>query len=152
MTHRLLRQHRRKDYITKTTNVSANESTRIPRFLAFLDQVTAGDRALQQFLQRWLGYCLTGVTTEHKFVFFYGTGSNGKTTLLNLIAWIMGDYAVRAPMTAFLDSGKHERHPTELAFLRGARLVIMTEIDAGQFWSEAKLKAVTGGEAITARY
>ncbi len=97
------------------------------------------------------GYACTGSTKEQALFFFYGTGANGKGTLLNTITRIIGDYAVIASTEVFTES-KHDRHPTELAALRGARLVVAQETDEGRKWAESKLKALTGGDPITARF
>jgi putative DNA primase/helicase len=140
------------DYITKKTACRvAPPGTPHPLWSAFLDRVTDHDAELQAFLQRWCGYCCTGITTEHVFVFCYGTGANGKSTFVNTIRGILGDYAVIADMATFLDS-KSERHPTDLAKLHGARLVVAIETEKGRRWSEAKIKALTGGDKITARF
>ena len=82
------------------------------------------------FLQRYIGYCLTGDVSEHVFVFAYGTGANGKSTFIGTIQKIFGDYATVADMATFLASN-NDRHPTELAKLHGARLVIATETASG---------------------
>jgi putative DNA primase/helicase len=140
------------DYITKITACSvAPAGTAHPLWTAFLDRVTAGDTELQQFLQRYMGYCCTGFTTEHVFVFAYGTGANGKGTFINTLAKIFGDYATVADMNTFLVSNS-ERHPTDLAKLNGARLVIAQETQKGRRWDETKIKALTGGDKITARF
>jgi hypothetical protein len=94
---------------------------------------------------------LTGLTREHAFMFIFGPGGNGKGVLVNTLAAALGDYAVSAPMETFMAT-THERHPTDLAGLRGARLVIAQETDAGRALAEAKLKALTGGDRISARY
>jgi len=86
--------------------------------------VTANNDELIGFLQRFLGYCMTGKTSEHVLLFLYGTGANGKGVFVNTIVNIFGDYAVAAPIDLFMAS-KHERHPTEIAKLRGARLVVV---------------------------
>jgi hypothetical protein len=75
--------------MTKMTSVPA-EGTTCPRFLAFLDEITGGDGALAEFLQRMFGYCITGSTREHGLFFLYGTGANGKSVLLNTVAGIIG--------------------------------------------------------------
>jgi putative DNA primase/helicase len=113
--------------------------------------VTNHDTELQGFLQRYMGYCCAGFTTEHVFVFAYGTGANGKGTFINTIARIFGDYATVADMSTFLASNT-ERHPTDLAKLRGARLVVAQETQKGRRWDETKIKALTGGDKITARF
>ena len=120
-------------------------------WLGFLDRVTDGDRDLIDYLQRVCGYCLTGSVREHVMFFLYGGGANGKSVFINTFAGVMGTYAITAPLDMFLES-RNERHPTELARLRGARLVTATETDEGRSWAEAKIKAMTGGDTITARF
>ena len=115
------------DYVTKMTAVSPGGAC--PRFLAFLDEVLGGDDELVAYVQRMLGYCLTGVTIEHALFFCYGTGANGKGTLLNTVAHIMGDYHRTAPIETFTASNGGERHPTDLAGLVGARLVTVSETE-----------------------
>ena len=140
------------DYMTKKTACSAAPAgTPHPLWTAFLDRITAGNAELQGFLQRYIGYCCTGLTTEHVFVFAYGTGANGKSTFINTIARIFGDYATVADMGTFIASNT-ERHPTDLAKLRGARLVVAQETQKGRRWDETKIKALTGGDKITARF
>ena len=118
---------------------------------AFLNRVTGGDADLIAFLQRVVGYALTGVTREHALFFLYGTGANGKSTFLNAITGAMGDYCRTAPIETFTASTS-ERHPTDLAGLRGARLVSAVETEEGRRWAESKIKALTGGDKISARF
>jgi putative DNA primase/helicase len=140
------------DYITKKTACHcAPRGTPHPLWTKFLDRVTNRNTELQSFLQRWCGYCCTGCTTEHVFVFAWGTGANGKSTFINTIRGILGDYATIADMSTFLASNS-ERHPTDLAKLRGARLVVAIETQKGRRWDETKIKALTGGDKITARF
>jgi putative DNA primase/helicase len=140
------------DYFTKTTSCApGGEISECPMWMAFLDRVTNYDVYLQGFLQRVAGYCLTGWTREDALFFFYGTGRNGKSTFLNTLAAIWHDYARSAPSEMFLVS-KGERHPTDLAMLRGARLVIASELEDGKRWAEARIKSLTGGDPITARF
>ena len=122
-----------------------------PIWTAFLARITNNDAELIAFLQRYIGYCLTGETVEHVFVFAYGKGANGKGVFLNTIVKVFGEYAVVADMATFIDS-KNDRHPTELAKLRGARLVVAQETQQGRSWDEAKIKAITGGDKQTARF
>lgn len=140
------------DYITKKTACRcAPAGTPRPLWTKFLDRVTAGNVELQGFLQRYMGYCCTGFTTEHVFVFAHGTGANGKSTFINTTAGIFGDYATVADMSTFIASNI-EHHPTDLAKLRGARLVVAHETQKGRRWDETKIKALTGGDKITARF
>ena len=148
----ICRPYNPKDYITKiTASKVARPGTPHPLWSAFLDRVTDHDLELQGFLKRYIGYCCTGYTTEHVFVFAYGTGANGKSTFINTIAAIFGDYATIADMSTFIASNS-ERHPTDLAKLMGARLVVAQETQKGRRWDETKIKALTGGDKITARF
>ena len=145
-----MRPHDADDYMTKIT-VAAPDATEAPLWLGFLERITAGDRQLQDFLRRLCGYALTGETREHALAFLYGTGANGKSVFIETINGIMGDYATNAPVETFTAS-KSDRHPTDLAMLRGARLVTAVETEEGRRWAEAKIKQLTGGDAISARF
>jgi putative DNA primase/helicase len=113
--------------------------------------VTGGDAELMVYLQRMVGYCLTGVTSEHALFFLYGTGANGKSVFVNVIATILGDYAANAPMDTFMET-RSDRHPTDLAGLRGARFVASIETEQGRRWNESKIKTITGGDKVSARF
>jgi len=141
--------HDRSQLITKIT--TATPKGCCPLWRAFLAEVTGGDEALQRYLQRVVGYCLTGVTGEHALFFLHGAGANGKSVFLNTISTILGDYAAVAPMDLLM-AATGERHPTDLAGLRGARLVTATETEQGRRWAESRLKILTGGDKITARF
>ena len=144
-----MRAHRRDDHLTKITAVGPGGDC--PLWREFLDRVAAGDSDLQLFLQRVFGYALTGCTHEHAFFFLYGTGANGKTVLLSTASKLMGDYAMTAPIDTFI-KGSVDRHPTELAGLRGARLVVASETEEGRRWAESRIKAITGGDMVSARF
>ncbi len=135
---------------TRCTAVALDE--RPPTlFLRVLDRITGGDAGLQGYLQRLAGVCLTGSVRDHFFCFIWGLGANGKSTFLQTLAGVLGDYAVNAPFDLFVEA-KGERHPTELALLRGARLAISQESEPGRPWAAARIKALTGGDLISARY
>lgn len=138
------------DMITKQTSV-APELGEPELWLRFLDETLLGDRAAIRFIQQWCGYTLTGDTSEHALIFAYGAGGNGKGVFLNTLQTIMADYAVAAAMETFRAS-KYDRHSTELAHLAGARLVTASETEEGSAWAEAKIKQMTGGDPITARF
>jgi len=144
-----LRRHARGEHMTKLTTASPRGDC--PTWRNFLSDVTGGDGTLEAYLQRVVGYCLTGVTREHALFFLYGTGANGKSVFVNALATILGDYATNAPMDTFMEA-RHDRHPTELAGLRGARFVAASETEQGRRWNESKLKAITGGDKISARF
>jgi putative DNA primase/helicase len=144
-----LREHKRSDHITKITGTVAGGQC--PQWHKFLSRIMAGDGDLVAYLQRVVGYALTGSTREHALFFGYGTGGNGKGVFLNTLTAILGDYAAVAPMETFLFSHQ-ERHPTDLAGLRGARLVCSQEVEEGRRWAAVKIKALTGGDPISARF
>jgi putative DNA primase/helicase len=152
-----LREPRKDDMITKRTSVapialeSFDPELDCPKWIAFLNQATGNDPELIRFLQQWCGYCLTGLTIEHALVFIYGPGGNGKSVFMNIICDILGDYAVTAGMDVFTAS-KSDRHPQELARLAGVRLVCASETTEGRAWDETRIKTMTGGDPITARF
>lgn len=129
----------------------APEGARPERWLQFLEQATQGDQGLIRFLQQVLGYSLTGLTIEHLLLFVYGPGGNGKSVFLDTAAGVMGEYAQAADMRVFTEA-KHERHPTELAALNGARLVTASETERNATWAESRIKQLTGGDVIRARF
>ena len=139
------------DMITRSLAVDPADFEDCPMWLEFLEQATGNDAELILFLQRWCGYCMTGDTREHTLVFIYGGGGNGKSVFVNTITGILGDYAVVASMDTFTSS-KGDKHPTDLAMLRGARLVTASETEEGRQWDEARIKQVTGGDLISARF
>jgi putative DNA primase/helicase len=147
----LPRAHRAEDYITRVTAVDPAMGGECPLWHAVLDRVTAGDRQYQAFLQRMAGYLLTGSTREHALFFLYGTGANGKSVFVNTLLGLLGDYAVPAPIETFTAT-QNEKHSTELAWLRGARLVAASETEQGRRWSESRIKTLTGGDKIAARF
>lgn len=138
------------DYVSKRTAVPVGTGTPT-LWLAFLEQATQGDAALIGYLQRLCGYCLTGETSEEVLVFMHGPGGNGKGVFMNALRDIMGEYARQAPMQVFL-ANNGERHPTELANLHGARLVLGSESPEGKRWDEERIKSLTGRDAISARF
>jgi putative DNA primase/helicase len=113
--------------------------------------VTDNNRELISFLQRYMGYCLTGDTFEHVLIFLYGTGANGKGVFVNTVSRIFGTYATIAPIEMFLTS-KYERHPTEIAKLRGVRLVVAQETERGRRWDVNKIKMLTSDDRLTGRF
>jgi putative DNA primase/helicase len=143
------RPHFARDLMTKLTAVTPRPDC--PLWRRFLTTVTDKDEQLQAFLQRVAGYCLTGITKEHAIFFLHGTGGNGKGVFLNTLAAILADYATVAPMETFTAS-PGDRHPTDVAMLRGARMVTAQETEEGRRWAEARIKAMTGGDPISARF
>jgi len=143
------RANDRADRMTKIT--TATPRGECPQWRSFLNDVTGGDQNLQDYLQRMVGYALTGSTREHALFFLYGTGANGKSVFVNTLADILGDYATNAPMDTFMET-RTDRHPTDMAGLRGARFVAAIETEQGRRWAESKVKNLTGGDKIAARF
>ncbi|MEQ9811460.1 MAG: phage/plasmid primase, P4 family [Azospirillaceae bacterium] len=148
-TGRLRSAHRR-DFITKVTAVAPDAGGDCPTWRRFLAEATNGDEALQRFLQQLAGYCLTGDVSEHSLFFLYGPGGNGKSVFVNVLTGILGAYSTTAAMDSFT-AARGERHSTDLAMLRGARLVSASETEEGRSWAESRIKQLTGGDPITAR-
>jgi putative DNA primase/helicase len=103
------------------------------------------------YLQRLFGYGLTGSSRDHVVPFLYGLGRNGKGTVAHTMRRAMGDYGLEIPAEVLMES-HNDRHPTELAVLHGARLVVGSEVDTGRRWNESRLKRLSGGDPISARF
>jgi P4 family phage/plasmid primase-like protien len=142
--------HQRERLLTKLAPVAYDPGATCPTWLAFLDVILRDDVEVIGFLQRFVGYALTGVIREHVLVTCYGTGSNGKGTFLGTLLQLVGDYAWQGPPDLLL-SKNAEGHPTDLTGLFGVRFAACSETDSGRHFSEARLKNLTGGDRITAR-
>lgn len=143
-----MRPHRRGDLFTKVTAVAPGGDC--PRWLQFLREITQDDQEAIDYLQRFIGYTLTGSIEEHAFLFLFGPGGNGKSVLVGTVAAALGDYATTAMQDVFT-VGRSDQHPTHIASLRGARMVCVTETEEGRAWAESRIKAITGGDRISAR-
>lgn len=148
----LLREHDRADMITKVADVEYDPEATCPRFRKFLSEILpSGDVA--SFVQVFFGYGITGRTSEQVMAVLWGTGANGKSTLLNVIAGTVGDYAMHAPVESFLfqDRKNGADASPDLARLPGSRIVLTSEPETGSRLSESRVKSVTGGEKLTVR-
>jgi len=145
-----LRPHDRADTLTKLAPVAYDATAECPRFLAFLERVVP-DEDVRAFLRRFVGYCLTGDTSEQCLAFLHGGGANGKSTLLGILLELLGEYGKQAAPD-LLTHKTGDRHPTELADLFGARLVTSVEVDEGKRLAETLVKQMTGGDKMKARY
>lgn len=121
------------------------------RWLRFLRESTGGDDELQRYLQKLVGYSLTGSTQEQILCFIHGPPRTGKTVFLDVIGGLLGSYHVTAPSDTFTHTAG-DRHPTDLAMLAGARLVTASETKAGRAWDAERVKRITGGDAVSARF
>ena len=122
-----------------------------PTWRRFLREATGDDDELAGFLQRWAGYCLTGLTDEQVFVFLHGKPGTGKSTYQKTLRKLVGDYGLTAEMETFIVA-KGERHPTELAQFVGRRLIVANETDEGRFWNESRLCGIVDGTPINAHF
>jgi putative DNA primase/helicase len=146
-----LLSHFRENLCTKQVPVAFDPDATCPIWKTFLKRVMNGDRTLIAFVQKTVGYSLTGITREQVLFFLYGTGANGKTTFIETARKLFGDYAQQADFTTFLEK-KNDAPRNDLARLNGARFVAAVEAGAGRRLDENVIKQVTGGDIITARY
>jgi putative DNA primase/helicase len=138
------------DQITKIVPVDYAPDADCPRFKDFLREVLI-DTAVINFMRRYSGYTLTGVTRERLFAILHGPGKNGKTTLVELLQDVLGDYATNTDTETIL-AKKYQGVGNDVAALRGARFVSAAEVEQGRRLAESKVKQLTGNDTITARY
>lgn len=145
------REHRREDFITKIIPTNYDPKAICPAWNAFLHQVMPDNEDQIKFLQKAIGYSLTGSTKEQVLFIFYGTGANGKTTFISVIHSLLGDYAMNTPTETLLVKGGNGI-PNDVARLRGSRFVSANEAEHGKYLAEALVKQLTGGDKMTARF
>jgi putative DNA primase/helicase len=144
-----LRAHRPEDLITKLVSVAYDPAATAPAWEAFLDRIFPDRPALRTYVQRAVGYSLTGLTIEQIILLCVGRGANGKTTLLEAVAGMLADYASTvAAETLLSKKGDVTLVMNDLASLQGRRFVTAVESDMGRRMAEGLIKNVTGGEAI----
>jgi len=147
----ILREHRREDLITKLAPIEYRPEATCPLWLEHLNKIFHGNAGLISFLQVAFGYSLTGITDERCLFIAHGSGANGKTTTHEVLAQILGDYAVRTPTESILVK-RNEGIPNDLAKLKGARFVYCSEIEEGKRLAESLIKDLTGNDTISARF
>jgi putative DNA primase/helicase len=146
-----IREHRREDFITKLAPVTYDPNADCPKWMKFLDDIFGANEELIGYIQRLVGYCITGKTVEHILPFLYGDGANGKSTFCEtLMALVGADYAAPAAPDLLL-ARRGESHPTERADLFGKRMVFCVETQAGRRMNESLVKEMTGGDKMKAR-
>lgn len=147
-----VKAHNPEYYFTKITSVDCAEAADCPRWLAFLNDIFAGDKDLIRYIQKAVGYSLTGSTAEQCAFFLYGTGRNGKSTFIDVIRDVFGDYAANIqPETIMVKSSQSNAINSDIARLKGARLVTSVEPNEGVRLNEGLLKQLTGDDTVTAR-
>lgn len=146
-----LRPHCRDDRLTRLVDVDFDAQAQCPLWEGFLRRVTGAGDELYKYLQRFVGYLLTGLTSEQVLHFLYGLGNNGKTVFCEIIEALLGDYAIVVSPELVMVR-RHSGIPNDIARLRGARVAIMNETSQGSRFDEAKLKDLTGSDSLTGRF
>jgi putative DNA primase/helicase len=140
------------DLLSRGTDVEFVAEAECPRWLEFLGEVFDGDRELVAFLQRFVGYSLTGDTREHVLAVLHGSGCNGKSTLVEVVKRLLGGFASTASFETFVKARGDRGPRNDLARLHRARMVIASESGKGRRLDEATMKSLTGGDTVTARF
>ncbi|PFW04145.1 DNA primase [Bacillus thuringiensis] len=146
-----LQQHDRELKLTKITNIVFDENAKCPEWLNFLDQIFLGDKTLIEYMQRLIGYSLTGDISEQIMMFLVGGGSNGKSTFINTIKDLMGDFGRQAKSDTFIKK-KESGANNDIARLVGSRFVSAIESEEGEKLADSFVKQITGGEPVLARF
>ena len=146
-----LMPHNRTQLMTHISPVDYDTDATCPRWKTFLETVMNQDAEMIAFLQRALGYTLTGDVSEQCLFFLHGTGKNGKSTFINILSHILGSYRKNLKIDSLL-SRTHDSIPNDIARLAGARCVTTSEIEEGRRLNESLIKDLTGGDTISARF
>lgn len=146
-----LRPHVRTDLLTKRSSVTFDLTAECPGWIKFLGRIFDQDQQVIEYVQRAIGYTLTGDTQEQVLHLLHGHGQNGKSTFLEVVADLLGDYGMQADFTSFLD-GKGGGPRDDIARLAGARMVRSSEVGEGKRLNESLIKSLTGQDTIAARF
>ena len=147
-----LREHDKNDLITKVIPVGYDETAECPKWGRFLDRIMDGNQELISFLQRIVGYALTGDTREQCFFILHGDGANGKSTFIKTICALLGDYAQTAAFETFLSKKQSNAANNDIARMHGMRFISAVEAEESRRLAENVIKQVTGGDTVTARF
>lgn len=147
-----LRSARSEDLITRATNITHDASAKCPRWLQFLGEIFTMDVSLIDFIQRAVGYSLTGDTREQCLFILHGNGANGKSTFLEIVRRLLGPHAITTSFATFMIQRNVGAPRNDLAALVGARLVLASEAGQDASFDEAVIKQVTGQDTIAARF
>lgn len=147
-----LRPHSPNDLISKVAPMTFDPDATCPRWNAFLLEIFEGDQERIRYVQKALGYTLTGRTIERAVFFLWGVGKNGKSTLLTVIAHLMGDYHQKTPTETIMAKRHDGGIPNDIAALKGARFVTASETEENRRLNVAKVKDMSGNEELTARF
>jgi putative DNA primase/helicase len=145
------REHRQEDMITKIARVDYDPAAECPAWKQFIREIMNYNSDIIMFLQNAAGWALTGDTSEQTMFILFGSGANGKSTFLNTIMYVLGDYAVATPTETFMKK-TGDQLTNDIARLRGTRFVTTTEAEQGKRLSEPLIKQITGNDRMTARF
>jgi putative DNA primase/helicase len=145
------REHRQEDMITKIANVEYNPQADCPLWKQFIREIMDFKAEVISFVQTAAGWALTGDTSEQTLFILFGSGANGKSTFLNTIMYLLGDYAIATPTETFMRKNG-DQNTNDIARLRGTRFVTTTEAEQGRRLSEPLIKKITGNDQMTARF
>ena len=146
----MLRDHDPDDLISHLAEAELSDQ-KCPLWLAFLDKIFAGQQDLIDYLQRAVGYTLTGGTDEQCLFFLHGNGANGKSTFIGAVEHVLGSYALTTPAETLMAT-RRDSIPNDVARLKGIRMVVASELDEGKRFNESRIKDLTGGDKVAARF
>jgi len=144
-------EHKQENMITKIANVNYDPKADCPSWKQFIREIMGFKAELINFVQTAAGWSLTGDISEQTMFILFGTGANGKSTFLNTIMYLLGDYAISTPTETFMKKN-NEQNTNDIARLRGTRFVTTTEAEHGRRLSEPLIKKITGNDQMTARF
>jgi len=145
-------EHHQENMITKIANVEYDPKADCPLWKQFIREIMNYKAELIYFVQTAVGWSMTGDTSEQTMFILYGSGANGKSTFLNTINYILGDYAIAADIESFMRKVNGDQNTNDIARLRGSRFVTTTEAEQGRRLSEPLIKKITGSDPMTARF
>jgi len=145
------REHRQEDMITKIANVKFDPDADCPMWKQFLREIMNYKADIIGFVQAAAGWALSGDTSEQTMFILFGTGANGKSTFLNTVMYLLGDYATATPTETFMKK-TGDQYTNDIARLRGTRFVTTTEAEQGRRLAEPLIKKITGNDQMTARF
>ena len=148
----VVRPHQRTDMMTKMiAHPFVSIDTPAPLWEQFIDEIMCGDREMVEFMQMAVGYALTGCTDEQCLFLLHGHGSNGKSTFVETIRNLLGDYSQQADFSTFLEK-EGDKVRNDVARMVGARFIAAAEGPEGKRLDEAAVKHLTGSDRVTARF
>jgi P4 family phage/plasmid primase-like protien len=137
--------------VSKRCGIAYDRTAKCDRFEQFMREVQP-DANVRLFLRQLIGYCLTGRVDEQVFAFLYGHGANGKSVFVEIVAWLLGDYARKIPTEMLMVHQRNPQGPSpDIVALKGVRFAYANETEEGRRLAEARIKELTGGDRLTGR-